>query len=116
MGGGGLEIESGQDGWNVFEIVVDQEGCQQTYVDSILFDPAAELLADPEYDVFWCSGVSVDFDFTGNLDGAIWLWGFGDGEVSIEESPTYVHLIQGVVRCCCWQGLCPLTRCPRCAG
>ena len=102
------EIESGQDGWNVFEIVVDQEGCQQTYVDSILFDPAAEILVNPEYDVFWCSGVSVDFDFTGNLDGAIWLWEFGDGEVSTEESPTYTYTDPGSYEVLLlWQGLCP---------
>ena len=103
-----VDVESGVNGWNVFQVNVAQGGCQDTYVDSIYFESSAEISATL-LETLSCSGTEVGFSFSGNLGDALWVWDFGDGTSSTEESPTHVYSASGDYEVSLiWQGLCAL--------
>ena len=104
-----VDVESGVNGWNVFQVNVAQGGCQDTYVDSIYFESSAEISATLLSETLSCSGTEVGFSFSGNLGDALWVWDFGDGTSSTEESPTHVYSASGDYEVSLiWQGLCDL--------
>lgn len=85
-------------GWNSIQLMLQENGCENTFVDSVWIDQAPDL--NP-LDISWgpssgCPPILVHFDDNSANPSLSYSWEFGDGGFSADQDPNHIYGELGV--------------------